>query len=409
MITPKITSFKNPSSSVVVFYSTKDRFEFTNITSKNLLESNEIDLIWLDGSDTQIGKDLPLRLMKSSGSAYRLYQNVVGGPDIAIMFALDIFLKSNYELMVLIENDVLMLNGWLDAIRKSMYDAEADGFKVGGASARVFPARILAANSTYNLLLNSGAGCIALNQNAAKLILKNYRTISGDQLISYFDNIQKCNLNFSGYNMSADWAFEYILYNNGLVVTSPHHTYAKNIDQNEDYTIYRNIKSITPASIPSKNPNVRFSNSPVSKREYIPIHHMNFGTSSHHINFYGDWKRQWNADHGPFNFIGKGIIEVKSDSKIFLLCQSVHKNTELEITSTNDYLISKILIEEPCIFELPLEATSENNNTLFTLQSRNNNLIFFGIITNEYDIHKYANDMPDMDFLSMPFVGKSFR
>ena len=168
MSIPKLKSFKNKSSSIVVFYSTKDRLDYTKITSQNLLSNKEIDLIWLDGSETEMGKEYPNLVMESSDSAYRLYQNVVGGPDIAIMFALDNFLKSDYELMVLIENDVLMLEGWLYAIKKSIYDAEAEGFQVGGASARVYPNRILAINSTYNLLLNSGAGCIALRQNAAK-------------------------------------------------------------------------------------------------------------------------------------------------------------------------------------------------------------------------------------------------
>ena len=308
MSIPKLKSYKNKSSSTVVFYSTKDRLDYTKITSQNLLENKEIDLIWLDGSETEMGKDYPNLVMESSDSAYRLYHNVVGGPDIAIMFALDNFIKSDYELMVLIENDVLMLEGWLNAIKKSIFDAETEGFQVGGASARVYPGRTLAVNSTYNLLLNSGAGCIALRQNAAKIILKNYRTITGDQLMAYFDNIQNNGLVLSGHNMSADWSFEYILYNRGLVVTSPQQTFAKNIDVVENHTITRSIKAIQPKDIQEQKVNLRFSNSTVSGREYIPIQHLNFGTPGSFINWFGEWKRQWNGGHGPFNLIGKGYI-----------------------------------------------------------------------------------------------------
>ncbi len=406
---PKPTSYKNPSSNIVVYYSSKDRVDFTKITSSILLSSKEVDLIWLDGSETEIGKEFPRKMMESSDSAYRLYQNVVGGPDIAIMFALHNFLKSDYELMVLIENDVLMFEGWLSAIKKSMDDAESDGFRVGGASARVFPSRILAANSTYNLLLNSGAGCIALRQDAAKLILKNYRTITGDQLISYFNKIQTSGLNYSGYNMSADWAFEYILYNKGLVVTSPPNTFAKNIDQEENYTLTRSVNSIDPKIIYSEKENIRFPQSPVSGNEYIPVQHLNFSDSFGFINFYGDWKRQWNGDRGPFNFIGKGIIEIKSNSKVIVLCQTVHKNTEVEIINSKNYSNSKIIIEEPCLFELPLETVGGDEDAIYSFQSRSLNIIFFGIIVDNYCAHLYANDMPDMNFLSMPHVARNYR
>ena len=91
-----------------------------------------------------------------------LHQGVIGGPDSAIMYTLQTLRARSYDLVILIENDVLLSDGWFAAMYASIERAETAGFRVGAATVRVFAERVLSFNGDYCLMLNSGAGFIAL-------------------------------------------------------------------------------------------------------------------------------------------------------------------------------------------------------------------------------------------------------
>ena len=84
----EIVRYRLPRARVAVAYSTKDRTEQTRLTVAPLIDDPNIDLYWFDGSTTDLGRQLPFELCPDHTAICEVHQGVVGGPDCAIMHAL---------------------------------------------------------------------------------------------------------------------------------------------------------------------------------------------------------------------------------------------------------------------------------------------------------------------------------
>jgi len=202
---------------VAIAFSTCDRTELTKRSIESLLQPRKFDLHWIDGSKAKEGQQLP--------GQYRFRQfhpQILGGSGPAIVYALSTLLKLRYEYIGLVENDVLLKDGWFEDMMALFERGKEGGLEVGAVSARAYEDRILIQRDGYAVMHNIGAGMIMFSRKAAQLVLQNYRTVwttenrllfaqlSGIDIASYWA--------FRGneHFLVADWNFDRVLAANGL-------------------------------------------------------------------------------------------------------------------------------------------------------------------------------------------------
>ena len=230
-MTPDIVQYRPPQARIAVAYSSKDRVQQTRLTIARLIDDPRLDLYWFDGSATEAGRDLPLELCAGRTAVCAVHRGVVGGPDSAIMYALETLRPHAYDLVILIENDVVLQEGWYEAMHAAISRAEGAGFKVGAATVRVLAKRVLSFNDDYCLMLNSGAGFIALTPAAVDIVLAHYRTLDGAEFIRHFRSATGIDVTGTvefelSQRLSVDWLFDLILYLHGYVSAAPPVTFA---------------------------------------------------------------------------------------------------------------------------------------------------------------------------------------
>jgi hypothetical protein len=161
---------------VAIAYFTKDRVDLTRRTLTPLLQPciEGYDLWWFDGSDGEEGKDLCIEL---EGHAFH-EDNVRGGPDAAVAYALTILLnhEHGYDYIGLVENDVLLPDDWFDRTFALFKLGIDEGLQVGAVSTRAYLDRVLAQRDGYALMHNLGWGTQIMTREAATLALRNMRT-----------------------------------------------------------------------------------------------------------------------------------------------------------------------------------------------------------------------------------------
>lgn len=200
-------------------YSTKDQVELTKQTIAPLIIRPELDLYWVDGSDTQAGRDFPHAYMDVN-----LFLGIRGGADAAIAWKLTTLLKApeKYTHIGLIENDVLLDPDWLEPTMALFGKGKQDGLVVGAVSARSYADRVLIQRDGYAVMHNVGAGMVIFTREAAEIVLRSFRThwwpdnrklfaqLSGIDIGSY-----AC---FGGQEqfITTDWGFEAQLASCGL-------------------------------------------------------------------------------------------------------------------------------------------------------------------------------------------------
>lgn len=149
--------------------------------------------------------------------------NVRGGAGAAMVYALTMMLQheENYDVVGLLESDVLLRDNWLDCLELFSRGA-TDGLSVGAVSARCFEDRVLFQRDGYAVCHNLGAGMVLFKREAAQIVLDNYRTmwtsdnrrifaqLSGHDLASFW--AFRANEHF----LTADWAWDAILAAHGL-------------------------------------------------------------------------------------------------------------------------------------------------------------------------------------------------
>lgn len=201
-------------------FSTKDRIELSQRTVEPLLHGNHA-LFWVDGSKTKEGEQLPYRYDKY---CKEIISNVRGGADAAIVFSLTEMLNhpGMYTHVGLIENDVLIEEGSIDAAMNLFGIGAHDGLDVGAVSVRSFQDRMLFQREGYSVSHNSGAGMVILTREAARRILDNFRTaftLDNRRIFAELSGLDignwwtfRNNVQF----LTADWNFEAILAQYGL-------------------------------------------------------------------------------------------------------------------------------------------------------------------------------------------------
>lgn len=213
---------------VAIAFLTKDRVELSKRTIVPLLSSSKdatdkFDLWWIDGSDTEAGRQLPEKLactipvrdtvpgkgftgprLTSSvlkvGSAAKIHTNIKGGADTAVVYALTEMLKGDYTHVGLVENDVLLHKDWFGPTMVLFERGRAEGLEAGAVSTRCYVDRILCQRQGFALMHGLGWGTQILTRQAAELTLKHFRTHWTSENRRVFARL-------SGIDIGSYWAF----------------------------------------------------------------------------------------------------------------------------------------------------------------------------------------------------------
>jgi hypothetical protein len=421
MPAPEIHHYRPPRARVAVAYSTKDRVDQTRTTSARLLDDPELDLFWFDGSATEAGRQLPLELCAGRPAVCAVHRGVVGGPDCAIMYALGCVRGLGYDLVILIENDVVLADGWLPALHASMERALDNGFKVGAATVRVYAQRVLSFNGDHCLMLNSGAGFIALTPVSIDLILGNYRTLDGVEFIRLFQAATGIDVSETiefeaARRLSVDWFFDLILYVHGLVVAAPPVSFASTVDDPQRPSVRQvtDVEQHLPAvrtrltrpcqvrDIPYKC--FRFQKSPLSDRMLIGCHQLLAGVNRNNgdspVRMHGHWRRVWLQGLGPFGLAGDDEISVATYGPTAgLLLFAREARAELLVLESG----RSIVLEAGTMVDFPLEAGivlgPPPPRTVLRVVS--GQIVMIGLTAGGALLSEYANAHPSVDHLPL--------
>ncbi|HEY0184241.1 MAG TPA: hypothetical protein VGC09_15635 [Rhodopila sp.] len=420
MPAPTIDHYRAPRARVAVAYRTKDRTELTRLTAAPLIDDRNIDLYWFDGSTTASGQQLPAELCAGRAAICQLHLGVVGGPDCAIMYALETLRAQAYDYLILVENDVLLSGDWLRAMHAAVAQAKAAGFNVGGATVRVFDRRVLSFNDTYCLMLNAGAGFIALTPPAVDIVMANYRTLDGEELLQQIR--QRTGKDFSAtvefepsWRLSADFTYDLMLYLHGYVVVAPPVTHARMIDG----TVLSRVRLVTsagqhlpelrslitePGQITNDPPCFsRFQASPLSSRLLIGCHQLlvavNAPDAREPVRLEGSWHRTWLQGLGPFGLTGAGRISVSIlGSTVGLLLHAGVTGAELHLLGSDGTRLSTTRLEPDIVMDLPFTAEGLHSQEI-VLRVASGQVCLIGLTASAAVADGYANDRPGVSHL----------
>ena len=332
-----IDLIRSGSSNTCMIFSTKDRVDLTRKTYRAVTAEGDFDLIWMDGSNTKAGCALPATLGPTKSQLTEIHYGVTGGPDAAILYGLSYALSAGYASIGLIENDVMLADGWFKASMDLFSRGAIDGLKVGAVTARPFDRRTLWQTSEYSVHFGSGAGMIIFSREAAQVILKSYRTTTYTEIqeafrstgapnfmswseVSHLD-LRRQNLNAT----SADWYFDSALIKKGMVVLGTVPGYAENID-----TDMQALLGISVTQSPERDDAdlAAFKNWKASLSQNIDDQAIVYSFDSnlglwivypHQVAacfpsaITGAWRMKWHQTCGPFSLVAEG-----ADAKISL-------------------------------------------------------------------------------------------
>ena len=202
---------------------TCDKTDLVEQSIKPLLEGarqNHYHLFVVDGSTTEANEKAIWQMAYPTG---HMIANVRGGAGAAIVYALTMMLnhEEKYDVVGLVESDVLLRDNWLDCL--GLFDRGAsEGLVVGAVSARAYEDRTLFQRDGYAVMHNIGAGMILFTREAARLVLDNFRTAWSSDNRRVF--AQLCNVDIGQFwafrtnehPLTADWHWETTLAAHGL-------------------------------------------------------------------------------------------------------------------------------------------------------------------------------------------------
>lgn len=218
---------------VAIAYSSKDRCDLTRQTIQPLLQPDQFDLFWCDGSQTDEGKGLFGAIDNPSIFKHEAY----GGSCRTIVYALTRMLEAplrfdegltaeydfrEYDYVGLIESDILLEPDWFVPTMNLFAIGDAQGLNVGAVSARNFEDRVLIQRDGYSVNHNLGAGCIIFKREAAELILQQYRTGMTGENRKVFSMRSGIDIGsywaFRGaeHMLVADWTWDWMLAQHGM-------------------------------------------------------------------------------------------------------------------------------------------------------------------------------------------------
>lgn len=218
-----------------ICFSTKDRVDYTTQTAPALLRTEGIDVIWVDGSVTEDGKALPLLWADKTSVIREVHHEVRGGPDVAILYSLKRLYDLGYDYCGILENDVLLEDGWLDRLMELFSWGERNGIAVGGATVCSFKARELVDFGPAAVISHLGA-CMAVFPRAViPLLLAHYRTSTIGEVRSLFRRLWRLDIQEweegRNYALSTDCFYASILATMGYACLATVPTAARSIDE----------------------------------------------------------------------------------------------------------------------------------------------------------------------------------
>lgn len=303
---------------VAIAFLTKDRLELSKRTIAPLLGSDRYDLHWFDGSDTAAGQNFP-----GSYANVRVYDNVRGGADPAVVYALTTLLAQGYDFIGLVENDVLLPEGWFGPTYALFERGCSEGLEVGAVSTRAYVDRILCQRDGYALMLNLGWGQQIMTRRAAEITLKYMRTGFTTELRRVFARLSGLDVGTywafrtNEHFTTPDWSQNSILAAHGLaslaLVPSPCEMVGQKPslaeqglkladapveDRRNDVAFHRFVgmtDAIRRGDMDVKGPPVRYRDDAGS--EYIFAHQL---SGLHASEWSGDWRLKWSPGLGGF-------------------------------------------------------------------------------------------------------------
>ena len=184
---------------IAIAFLTRDKVNLSVQSIEPLLGIPGVDIWWIDGSDTEAGRKLPLM--------YREYvkyprHNVRGGPDAAVCYALtEMLAAGGYTHVGIVENDVLLDPNWFPDTFALFERARKFGLEAGMVSARCYEDRVLAqVDDTFALMHNLGYGTFIATRAAAQLWLRHFRTCQAIENRRMFAQL-------AGIDIASFWAF----------------------------------------------------------------------------------------------------------------------------------------------------------------------------------------------------------
>lgn len=158
-------------------FSTKDRVSFTLRSLASIDSETGFDIIWIDGSDTEEGKELPNKHRFRNARLSEVHLDVRGGADAAICYGLRRLLDLGYDYCGLIENDVVFKPGWFGRLLELFHLAGEEGLVVGAATVRNYEGRVIEYRPKYTINWNIGAGMVLFTRPAVRVILDQYENL----------------------------------------------------------------------------------------------------------------------------------------------------------------------------------------------------------------------------------------
>jgi hypothetical protein len=207
-------------------FSSKDRANFTVPTLASIDGEGGFDIIWVDGSDTLEGKQLPYDSKLKNARLVEIHSDIRGGPDRAICFGLRRLLDLGYDFCGLIENDMVFQPGWYRTLLGLFALAASDGIVCGAATVRGYQSRVIEYRKGYFLCWNIGAGMALFSRPAAQLILDRYSTLRARSRLIYRFYAEVFGLDLRGvwdlwygapdHLLGMDWGYSPLLYEYGF-------------------------------------------------------------------------------------------------------------------------------------------------------------------------------------------------
>jgi hypothetical protein len=298
-----------------IAFLSKDKVELSQRSIEPLLQPDKFDVFWVDGSVTEEGKTF---LFEEGRPVTKIFTDVLGGPDAAIVFALTEMLKHDYEFVGLHEQDVLLHPDWWGPTFSLFERGRQEGLEVGAVSARCYEDRLLVQKDGFGLVHNLGSGEVLFTREAARLILDNYRT--GYTTDNRFTFCQLSGIDIGQYwafrgsenPITADWHFDTILARHGLASLALTPSLATMLDQDiasqglkmadGRYDLLRNEKAFDTFS--NRTARIRGKAwEPLGSRiqhvggayTYFPHQIPGIGGT-----YSGDWRLKWCQGFGPF-------------------------------------------------------------------------------------------------------------
>lgn len=305
-----------------IAFTSKNRVALTEQTLARVRDIPGLALFWLDGS-TEI--DAVQYLIRNGATVDKLIPKATGGPDRAIVRALTEMLGSpvGYDYVGIVENDVLLDDGWFEPTMELFNYSRTEGLPVGAVSARAYHDRVLIQRDGYAVMHNVGAGHVMFSRNAAQIILNNFRTgwwpenrrvFAG---LSGIDIAKFAAFGFEGSFITGDWSWDTILASHGFATVALTPSKASMIGQ--DIPLDQQGLRLVQDDVVERRDDAAF------ERFRDALHVIEDGSSvyprsdfrmrnpggifvgPHHIACYGakldgKWKCRWNQGLGPFAY-----------------------------------------------------------------------------------------------------------